>query len=110
MRDCLRVGVSGLLLMVVLFGCGGDAPTPTALPEYVEVPINLSGVKRLGTLYMELAYDPKVLQAVDFEPGALSGISSLEVDLETPGKVIVDLVGSGARTYPRTPQSECISC
>ena len=64
--------------------------------ELVEVPINLRGAKNLGSLHVELVYDPAVLEAASTEAGWignewLGNIARSEVNLETPGRVIIEM-------------------
>ena len=62
----------------------------------VKVPINLKGAKNVGSLHVELIYDPTVLEAASTEAGWigkewLGKIAKFEVNLETPGRVIMEM-------------------
>ncbi|MBL7062019.1 MAG: hypothetical protein ISS54_04715 [Dehalococcoidia bacterium] len=68
--------------------------------EQVEVPINLMGAKNVGSLHVELVHDPAVLEVAYTEAGWmgkewLGNIARSEVDLETAGRVIIEMSSGG---------------
>ena len=70
-------------------------PEPSPISESVAVPINVKGAKDLGTLHIELVYDAAVLEAEGFELAELSQNALVEVNLDTPGRVVIGIIDTG---------------
>lgn len=97
----LVVWVAVLLLAVALAACTGQqeptavhvpAATTPPLVDQVAIPINLKGANNVGSLHIELVYDPAILSAAGVEAGQLAGNAVVESSLETPGRVIVGVI------------------
>ena len=58
----------------------------------LEVPIIGMGTSNVGTLHIELVYDPAVLRVTTVEEGSLTGDVSIHHSAEMPGRVIVGIV------------------
>ncbi len=114
--------VIGSLLILIITACGGGEPTvqslptsipataaPTAAPtqippadtptpapsptsELIAVPISVKGARDLGTLHIELVYDPAILKADSFESGELAQNALVEVNPDTPGRVVIGII------------------
>ena len=105
--------VIGSLLILIITACGGGEPpvqslptsipataAPTAAPtpapsptsELIAVPISVKGARDLGTLHIELVYDPAILKADSFESGELAQNALVEVNPDTPGRVVIGII------------------
>jgi hypothetical protein len=71
----------------ILSGCGGA-------PGSAEIPINLSGANDVGSLHIELVYDPAVIEVTDVKAGKLAQNAFLDSNIQTPGRVIIGIVNS----------------
>ena len=100
----LYVVIALTLVASTLTACGGggkedkatSAPTATltstpAVKE-LEVPINLKDARNVGSLHMEIVYDPAVLSVIDVEAGELGSNAMIEFSLSTQGRVKVGIV------------------
>lgn len=52
----------------------------------------MKGAKNLGTLHIELVYDPAILEAISFEPAELTQNALVEVNLDNPGRVVIGII------------------
>jgi hypothetical protein len=83
-----------LLLALVLFTCAGCGESSGG----VKVPVNIYGASNVGSLHMELVFDPAVLEAVGVKPGELAKNAIMENNLQTPGRVIIGIVDASGIT------------
>lgn len=56
------------------------------------VPVEVNGANKLGSLYGEMVYDPKVLFPVDVGNGSIAKDALLEYSIKIPGRVIFGIV------------------
>jgi len=70
------------------------AEVSAAHRQVTEVPIEIAGASNVGSMHIELAYDPAVLEPVDVKTGALATGAFLESNLDTPGRVVLGLVAA----------------
>ncbi len=64
----------------------------------VKVPINITGASNVGSVALELVYDPGVLEAVDVKAGETAGNAMIEYDAETPGRIVIGIIASSGIT------------
>jgi hypothetical protein len=83
-----------LLLALVLFICAGCGESSGG----VKVPVKIYGASSVGSLHMELVFDPAVLEAVGVKPGELAENAMIEHNLQTPGRVIIGIVDASGIT------------
>ncbi len=103
---CWPIAIS---LLVLGLACGsGDklAPTPTSTsvpspttqpavtpsPTTVEVPIEVQRASNLGSLQLELVYDPQALELQDVRAGQLARNALVDFNRDTPGRVRIGVV------------------
>jgi len=60
--------------------------------QRAEVPIEVMEASNVGSLHIELVYDPAVLQPVEVKNGALAGGAFLDKNLNIPGRVVLGLI------------------
>jgi hypothetical protein len=79
--------------------CGGPENKTTSTPSAaatalkdLKVPVNLKGARAVGSLHMEIVYDPAVVSANGVEAGELGANSMIEFNSTTPGRVKVGIV------------------
>ncbi len=96
-----RIRLAGLaivitmLLVLPLAGCGGGAGS-------AEIPITLNGASDVGSLHIELVYDPAILEVTAVKAGKLAQNAVVDSNIQTPGRAIIGIVspnginGSGA--------------
>jgi len=60
--------------------------------QRTEVPIEVVGASNLGSLHVELNYDPAVLTPVEARSAGLAGNASFDSNLSTSGRVVMGLV------------------
>jgi len=68
----------------------GEVSGPHRQPA--EVPIEVTGAANVGSMYLELAYDPTVLTATEVKRGKLTANSLLQPNLDDPGRVKIALI------------------
>ena len=83
----------GIVLVVALGGVAvwwlGAWPGQQA---GTSVPVELRGAKNLGSLQLELAYDPAVLEATDVKAGDLAKNGMVEYNLTAAGRLAVGVI------------------
>jgi hypothetical protein len=95
MKTCLRVlSTTARFLLVSLFltvpflliftGCDKSSGD-------VNIPVNLKGADGIGSLHLELVFDPAVIKAVGLKTGDLAEYALVEHNLQVPGRVIIGL-------------------
>jgi hypothetical protein len=88
-----RIRLAGLaifvtmLLALPLAGCVGIAGAST-------IPINLSGASDVGSLHIELVYDPAILEVTGVKAGKLAQNAVVDSNILTPGRAIIGIVSS----------------
>lgn len=60
--------------------------------EGPSIPVELMGAKNLGSLQVELAYDPAVLEATEVKAGELAKNAMVEYNLAAPGLLVVGVI------------------
>ena len=103
---CWPIAIS---LLVLGLACGsGDklAPTPTSTsvpspttqpavtpsPTTVEVPIEVQRASNLGSLQLEVVYDPQALELQDVRAGQLARNALVDFNQDSPGRVRIGAV------------------
>ena len=91
LSTCIRLAglaiVITMLLVLPLAGCGGAAGSAA-------IPINLSGANDVGSLHIELVYDPSILEVTGVKAGKLAQNAVLDSNIGTPGRAIIGIVSS----------------
>jgi hypothetical protein len=94
--------VAGLVIIVVVaivvgvvlaLGGGGDG-TSVESGRQVEVPIRLEGASNVGSISIELVYDPAMLEPTDVEAGEMAANAMIESNIGIPGRVIIGIIDS----------------
>ncbi len=62
--------------------------------QRAEVPIQVIGTSNVGSLHIELVYDPAVLQPVEKRDGALASGALVEARFDIPGRVVLGLISA----------------
>ena len=100
----LYITIILILVLSILTACGGGGKedkstlsptatmTSTPIVKELKVPINLKEARNVGSLHMEIVYDPAVLSATDVEAGDLGSNAMIESSLSTQGRVKVGIV------------------
>jgi pSer/pThr/pTyr-binding forkhead associated (FHA) protein len=60
--------------------------------QVTDVAIEVAGASSVGSMHIELTYDPAVLQPVDVKAGSLAEGALLERNLSAPGRVVIGLI------------------
>ncbi len=110
---CWPIGIALLVLGLACSGSGELAPTPAATsvttpttqapvtpapptltpgPATVEVPIEVQGASNLGSLQLELVYDPQALELQDVRAGQLARNALVDFNQDSPGRVRIGAV------------------
>ena len=88
----LLVGL-GILILLGLLGVGiWWATLGGGLQQGAMVPVDLRGAKNLGSLQIELGYDPAVLEATEVRAGELAKNAMVEYNLTAPGRLAVGVI------------------
>ncbi len=69
-----------------------QAPTPVAVPALLDVPITVRGASNLGSLQLEVGFDPQVLELKGAKAGPLARNALVNSKSSAPGKVQIGLV------------------
>lgn len=99
----LYVTITLTLVASTLTACGGggkeestSVPTATVTStlavKELEVPVNLKDARNVGSLHVEVVYDPEVLSAIDVEAGEIGSNAIIEFSLSIRGRVKVGIV------------------
>jgi len=75
-----------MLLVLPLAGCAGAGSTT--------IPINLTGASDVGSLHIELVYDPAILEVTAVKAGKLAQNAVVDSNISTPGRAIIGIVSS----------------
>ena len=67
-------------------------PTPTPGLATLEVPIEVQGAANLGSLQLELVYDPLEAELRDMRAGPLARNALVDFNRDTPGRVRIGVV------------------
>ena len=62
--------------------------------QATEVPIELVGASNVGSMHIELVYDPAVLEPLEVNLGALASGALPESNLDTPGRIVIGLISA----------------
>jgi hypothetical protein len=60
--------------------------------QITDVAIEVAGASNVGSMHIELTYDPAVLQPSDVKTGSLADGALLERNLSTPGRIVIGLI------------------
>ena len=82
--------IVAVVLGILLGGGGGGTPTP----GQVDVPVNVTGASKVGSLSFELSYDPSVIDATDVTAGELASNAMMEYNTNSAGRILVGIVDS----------------
>jgi|WetSurMetagenome_2_1015567.scaffolds.fasta_scaffold80977_2 hypothetical protein len=104
----LGIALILILMMTELTACscgekGGKTTPPPATAaapsgtsasavKDLKLPVNLKEARGIGSLHMEIVYDPAVLSATNVEGGDLAANSMIEFNAKTPGRLKVGVV------------------
>lgn len=67
-------------------------PTPAPTPATLEVPVTVRGASNLGSLQLEVGFDPQVLELKGVKAGPLARNALVDSKSSAPGKVQIGLV------------------
>lgn len=92
----------GLAVFVLAAGVAYGASVTVAVPKEVSgapggdatVDVTLRGAQGLGSLQLELTWDPAVLEAKDVQPGPNAPAMLLEHNVTTPGRMRIALAAN----------------
>lgn len=70
----------------LMSGCGGAGAAT--------IPINLTGASDVGSLHIELVYDPAILEVTAVKAGKLAQNAVVDSNLLAPGRAIIGIVSS----------------
>jgi hypothetical protein len=74
------------LLALPMVGCGGAGAST--------IPINLTNASDVGSLHIELVYDPAILEVTAVKAGKLAQNAVVDSNISTPGRAIIGVVNS----------------
>ncbi len=74
------------------------SPTPVPTPATLEVPITVRGASNLGSLQLELRFDPQVIELKGVKAGPLARNALVDSSQPAPGQVRIGLVASSGIT------------
>ena len=80
-----------MLLVLPAAGCGGSAGAAA-------IPINLTGASDVGSLHIELVYDPAIIQVTGVKAGQLAQNAVVDSNITTPGRAVIGIVSSAGIT------------
>jgi len=75
-----------LLLVMPLAACGGAGSSA--------IPINLTGANDVGSLHIEMVYDPAIIEVTAVKAGKLAQNAVVDSNIGTPGRAIIGIVSS----------------
>ncbi len=78
--------VISVLLVLPLAGCGGAGSTT--------IPINLTNASDVGSLHIELVYDPAIIEVTAVKAGKLAQNAVVDSNISAPGRAIIGIVSS----------------
>jgi hypothetical protein len=87
-----RIRLAGLtivitmLLVLSLAACGGAGSTT--------IPINLTNASDVGSLHIELVYDPAIIEVTAVKAGKLAQNTVVDSNISAPGRAIIGIVSS----------------
>ena len=73
----------------------------------IQVPVEISGASNLGSLHLEVTYDPLILQAMSVTAASLARDALLDFNVQ-PGRVVIGL--ASADGISGTGKLELITC
>jgi hypothetical protein len=74
------------LLVLPLAACGGAGSST--------IPINLTGASDVGSLHIELVYDPAIIEVTAVKAGKLAQNAVVDSNISAPGRAIIGIVSS----------------
>lgn len=91
-----------LVLMVMLIGCTGCPalrPPSGVIPEELEldkvkIPINFVGARNVGSLQLELVYNPAVLEPIWVKKGTQAPDAVLEYEVRDVGRLTIGIIAT----------------
>jgi len=75
-----------MLLVLPMAGCAGAGSTT--------IPINLTNASDVGSLHIELVYDPAIIEVTAVKAGKLAQNAVVDSNILTPGRAIIGIVNS----------------
>jgi hypothetical protein len=78
--------VIAMLLVLSLAACGGAGSTT--------IPINLTNASDVGSLHIELVYDPAIIEVTAVKAGKLAQNAVVDSNISAPGRAIIGIVNS----------------
>jgi len=91
------IRLAGLAIVVIMLlvlpaaGCGGSVGA-------TEIPINLTGASDVGSLHIELVYDPAIIQVTGVKAGKLAQNAVVDFNITAPGRAVIGIVSSAGIT------------
>ncbi len=70
------------------------APTPVSTPSTLDIPVTVRGASNLGSLQMELRFDPQALELKGVKAGPLARNALVDSKISAPGRVQIGLVAA----------------
>ena len=70
------------------------APTPVPAPATLDIPVTVRGASNLGSLQMELRFDPQALELKGVKAGPLARNALVDSKISAPGRVQIGLVAA----------------
>ncbi len=70
------------------------APTPVPAPATLDIPVTVRGASNLGSLQLELRFDPQALELKDVKAGPLARNALVDSKISAPGRVQIGLVAA----------------
>ncbi|MDO8637616.1 MAG: cohesin domain-containing protein [Dehalococcoidia bacterium] len=71
-----------------------QAPTPVPAPATLDIPVTVRGASNLGSLQLELRFDPQALELKDVKAGPLARNALVDSKISAPGRVQIGLVAA----------------
>ena len=97
----IRAIISVLFILVLCSTAAAQAGLTVKLGDVLaghrqvtDVPIEVAGASNVGSLHIELVYDPAVLDPLEVKTGALASGAMLEKNMDTPGRVVIGLISA----------------
>ena len=91
------IRLAGLAIVVIMLlvlpaaGCDGSVGA-------TEIPINLTGASDVGSLHIELVYDPAIIQVTGVKAGKLAQNAVVDSNITAPGRAVIGIVSSAGIT------------
>lgn len=86
------------IFIIAIAGCGGgsdDEATPdnaTPPEDSIKIPVNFNAASNVGSLHMELVYDPSILKAINVKASSLVNNGVVKANIDTPGRAVIGII------------------